>query len=114
RDAGAKLAPLMENSPALTEAKPLAQDLQKLAAIGLEALTFIKSKNAPSAEWRDKQFAELDQIAKPKAALEFAVVSPVRLLISAAFEMPNRKNTSATEWRERIRKSAAPSVPPKN
>ncbi|MBA3693501.1 MAG: family 20 glycosylhydrolase [Acidobacteria bacterium] len=113
-NAGAKLAPLMENSPALTEAKSLAQDLQKLAAIGLEAFTFIKSKNAPSAEWRDKQFAELDQIAKPKAALEFAVVSPVRLLISAAFEMPNRKNMSAAEWRERIRKSAAPNAPPKN
>lgn len=106
--AGVNLAPLTKNSPALAEAEPLAIDLQNLSDIGLAALAQIKSKNAPSIQWRDQQLAALENIAKPKAALEFAVLSPIRLLVGAAFAMPERQKLSAAQWRESIEKSTAP------
>ncbi len=109
-DAAAELAPMMEKSPALSEAKPLAEDWRNLSAIGLEAVSYLEKNSAPPAEWRDAKLKMLDQIAKPKAALEFAVVPGMKLLIAAAAEMPNLKDVSSTERRDRIRKIAFPSA----
>lgn len=97
REAGTELAPVIANSPALTEAKPLAADLEKLGEIGLEAFFYLEKNVAPTVDWRDKQLAALDQISKPKAALEFAVLSGVKKLVAAASEMPNRKNISSQQ-----------------
>ena len=112
--AGTALAPLTTERPALQEAKPLAADLSELSRIGSEAVAFLTKGDAPSIDWRDKQLAALQQIAKPKAALEFAVVPQVRELVVAAYELPNLKNGSPTEWRERVKKAAAGSPPPEN
>jgi len=112
RNQAAKLTPLMEKSAALTEAKPLAADWQNLSAIGLEAVSYLEKGVAPPAEWRDRQLAALEQIAKPKAALEFAALPGVKMLVVAAVEMPNLKNVSVTERRERIRQIAFPKVLP--
>ncbi len=111
RDAAEKLTPVMEESAALTEAKPLLGDWRNLSAISLEAISYLEKNSAPPAEWRDAKLKMLDEIAKPKAALEFAVVPGVKLLIVSAAEMPNLKNVSPTERRERIRKIAFPSAP---
>jgi hexosaminidase len=108
RDAAEKLAPVMEKSAALTEAKPLVGDWRNLTAIGLEAVSYLEKNSTPPAEWRDAKLKMLEEIAKPKAALEFAVVPGMKMLIIAAVEMPNLKNVSATEKRERIRKIAFP------
>lgn len=109
-DAAAELAPMMEKSPALSEARPLAEDWRNLSAIGLEAVSYLEKNSAPPAEWRDAKLKMLDQIAKPKAALEFAVVPGMKLLIAAAAEMPNLKDVSSPERRDRIRKIAFPSA----
>lgn len=94
QNAGKSLAPMIERSPGLQEAKPLVNDLSELGAIGLEAVSFLSKRAAPTAQWRADQIAKLEQIAKPKAALEFAVVKSVRKLVDAAFESPNLKSTS--------------------
>jgi len=113
RETALKLNSVMEDSPALTEAKPLAEDLFNLSRIGSEAISYLEKEVVPTAEWRDAQLKMLDQIAKPKAALEFAVVPGVKMLIVAAVEMPNLKDVAPIERRERIRKIAFPPASPK-
>ncbi len=89
-DAQSGLQTLMENSPALFEAKQLADDLQTLTNIAQEALNDLKLKKVDtslgsgdkSAEWRDAQLKTLDEIAKPKAALEFAVIESIKKMIA--------------------------------
>jgi hexosaminidase len=108
RDAADKLAPVMENSAALAEAKPLLENWRNLNAIGLEAISYLEKNETPPADWQTAKLKMLDEIAKPKAALEFAVIPGMRSLVVAAAEMPNLKNLSPTERRERIKKLALP------
>lgn len=88
------LQKLMSNSPALSEAKQLSTDLQNLTKIAQEAFDRLKLRKIPSgngfgnksAEWRDAQLKTLSEIAKPKAALEFAVVESVKKMVMAVSE----------------------------
>jgi hexosaminidase len=84
RAAEADLMKLLENSPALSEARQLAADFQNLNRIATEALDALDKKQMPNAGWRDARLKTLDEIAKPKAALEIVVVSGVKKLVSAA------------------------------
>ena len=107
-NSGIALIPMIEYSPALMEARPLADDLQSLSDIVLESLSYLQSENGAGTEWRDAKIAALEQIAKPKAALEFPVVSGVRKLVVAASETANRKTMTREKWLEMINKTAAP------
>jgi hypothetical protein len=89
RDTGTSLQPIMENSPALTEAKQLSFDLTKLGEIGLEAISNLENNSGATAEWQDGKLKMLDEIAKPKAALEFQVVGNLKKLVSAAYKRQN-------------------------
>jgi len=113
RAAADKLAPVMEKSAALTEVKPLVEDWRNLIAIALETVSYLEKNSAPTAEWREAKLKMLEAITKPKAALEFAVVSGVKTLVIAAAEMPNMKDVAPLERRERIRKIVSPNAPPK-
>jgi len=108
RDAGPVLETLIDRSPALAEARPLARDLSAAGAIGLEALSYIQQGVAPTAEWRDSRLAALAEIAKPKAALEFPFMTALRELVHAAHEQAALRQTTPAEWRARIRTLAAP------
>ena len=110
RDAQAKLTPMLDQAPALTEAKPLVENWQNLNDIGLEAVSYLEKNRTPPAEWRDAKMKMLAEIAKSKAALEFAALPGVKLLVAAAAEMPNLKDVLPTERRERIRKIAFPNA----
>jgi hexosaminidase len=98
-----ELEALIDGSPALHEARPLAGDLAVLGATGLEALSYISRGVAPSVEWRDARLAALEQIAKPKAALEFPVIPSVRQLVIAASEVSLLKQMTPAEWRAQVR-----------
>ncbi len=87
--AGPELEALIDGSPALAEARPLAADLSRTGTIGLEALSYIEKGVAPGAEWRDARLAALEEAAKPKAALEFPALPGVRALVFAASELPS-------------------------
>jgi len=106
RDAGLMLEALIEKSPALHEARPLAKDLREMGEIGLEALSYLTTGVAPSAEWRPTKLALLDEVTKPKAALEFAIVPQVRELVIAASELAQLQQTTPVEWRRNVKSLA--------
>jgi hexosaminidase len=91
RDAGIALDPMIDRGPALQEARPLAKNLADVAAAGLEAIAYISTGDAATAQWRDAQLAKLDEAAKPKAALELVIIPSVRKLVVAAAELPQSK-----------------------
>ena len=99
---------LIDGSPALAEAKPLAGDLSRMGAAGLEALSYLTKNVAPSPAWRDSRLAVLDEASKPKAALEFPALPSLRELIVATAELPQLKTMTAADWRRRVKQLAAP------
>ncbi|MBV8857984.1 MAG: hypothetical protein JOZ02_13710, partial [Acidobacteria bacterium] len=103
RDAGPELAALIDRSPALAEARPLAADLPALGAAGLEALSYLARGAAPTAEWRDARLAALEQAARPKAALEFVVIDGLRQLVVAAYEQQRLRQMTAAEWKAQVK-----------
>ncbi len=88
RDAGTALGPMIDRAPALQETRPLVANLADVATAGLEAIAYLSTGEAASAEWRDAQLSKLDEAAKPKAALELVVVPSVRKLVIAAAGPP--------------------------
>ncbi|HKQ52683.1 MAG TPA: family 20 glycosylhydrolase, partial [Pyrinomonadaceae bacterium] len=107
-NAGPELEALAEGSPALWEARPLAKDLSDAGEAGLEALSFLTRRVAPSAEWRDARLALLEQSAQPKAALELQVIPALRELVIAASESPQLATEPPAAWRTRVKQLAAP------
>ena len=108
QNAQAKLAPMLDNAAALAEAKPLIENWLNLNAIGLEAVSYLEKNETPPNDWLDAKLRMLDELDKQKAGLQFAVLPGVKMLVAAANEMPNMKNLSPTERRERIREMAFP------
>jgi hypothetical protein len=84
RSAETELQATMEKSPALAEARQLSDDLKNLNQIILEALDAREKGSTPTPEWHAAKTRALDEIAKPKAALEFVIVSGVRKLVDRA------------------------------
>ena len=105
--AGLGLGPLIDHSPALTEARPLANNLADLSQVGSEAIAYLSAGETPTVEWRDAQLAKLDAAAKPKAALEFAVIAGLRKLVFAAAELSELKSSNPAEWNKRVTNLAA-------
>lgn len=108
--AGPALDALIVRSPALVEAKPLADDLSQIASVGLESLAYLSKGVAPTTEWRESRLALLEQAAKPKAALEFAVTPGVRQLVIAAAELPRLQEMTPIEWKANVKRLAQPAV----
>jgi hexosaminidase len=81
-----KLNSIIENSPALHEAKQLSEDLQMLGEIGLRTVEYLETKNKPDAEWQGETLKKLEEIKKPKAALEFMVIGSMQKLVAEAFK----------------------------
>ncbi|HEY0349915.1 MAG TPA: family 20 glycosylhydrolase, partial [Pyrinomonadaceae bacterium] len=110
--ASRRLGPMIDRSPALQEARPLANDLSAIAESGLEALSYLSSGNTPTAEWRQAQLAKLDEATKPKAALEFVVLISVRKLVIAAGELPQLRSMTPAEWNKRVATMTSPPAKP--
>jgi hexosaminidase len=86
QETGRKLKPLMENNPSLFEGKQLAVDLEDLGIIGLELLELLKANKRIDGDWLGGKLKRLDEIAKPKAAVEFQVVESMKRLLTKSFE----------------------------
>lgn len=84
RIAEADLQRVFENSPSLAEAGQLNSDFRNLNQIALEAIDAFDAGRQLDAAWRGAQLKTLDDIAKPKAALEIVVVPAVKKLVAAA------------------------------
>jgi hexosaminidase len=96
------------DSPLLLEAQPLANDLSTASEIGDEAVKRLSSRSASPEGWLAEKLAQLEQAAKPKAAVELVVIQPIRELVAAAAEQEKRKTLSAEEWKQRVKALAAP------
>ena len=106
------LGPMIDRSPALQETRPLANDLSAIAEAALEAMSHLSAVDPATTEWRDAQLAKLDEAAKPKAALEFVVITSVRKLVIAAAELSQLRSTTPAECRNRTTTMARPSAAP--
>jgi hexosaminidase len=112
QNAGRALGPMIDRSPALQEARPLVSNLLAIAETGLEAMSYLSPGDAATQEWRDAQLVKLDEAAKPKAALEFVVITSVRKLVIAAAEVPQLRSITPAEWKKRVTTMATPSAGP--
>jgi hexosaminidase len=108
RNAGPELNLIVERAPGLHEARPLADDLSAISAIGLEATSYLTDNVTPTTQWRDASLARLEQAAKPKAALEFAIVPSLRQLVIAASELSSLPQLPPAEWKVRVKTLANP------
>jgi hexosaminidase len=102
RDAGPMLESMIERSPILREAEQLPRDLSAIGTAGLEALAYIVSDADPPAKWRTDKLAMLEQAAKPKAEVEFAIIAPIKTLVTLAAEFRSLKKVPHAQWREHV------------
>lgn len=100
---------LADQSPLLEkEAKPLAINLFVISQVGAEALKQVKSGQTTTQDWRRIQLGKLEEAAKPTAAVEWAIIQPIKELVIAAAEQEKRKTMSVEEWKKMIKEMAAP------
>ena len=102
RDARPTLEAMIEKAPILREAEQLPRDLAEIGSAGLEALSYLEADIAPPEGWRQAKLAMLDEAAKPKAEVEFAMLGAVRKLIILAAEMPTLKTIPPSQWKDRV------------
>jgi hexosaminidase len=81
---------LMANSPTLAQAEPRAQQLADLGTVGLEAISYLSSGLPAPAGWKAPRLAVLDEAEKPQALVRFTVIQPLRDLVNAVPEAPNK------------------------
>jgi hexosaminidase len=81
---------LMAASPILARAELRVQQLTVLGAIGLDAVSHLSSGLPAAAGWKAQQLALLDEAEKPQALVRFTVIKPLRDLVSAVPDAPNK------------------------
>jgi len=81
---------VMASSPRLAQAQTRAQQLTELGALGLEAISYLSSGQPAGAGWKAEKLAVLDDAEKPQALVRFTVIQPLRDLINAVPESPNK------------------------
>ncbi|MBN1781914.1 family 20 glycosylhydrolase [bacterium] len=77
---------LIQQSPALKEARPLAINLYGCAKTGIEALNKIANHEAVSKKWKKQQLKILESMDKPHAQAELMIVPAIEKLVSAIGE----------------------------
>ena len=92
RELEPRISRLMDRSPILHEAEPVAASLSQIGQAGLEAMSYIDSAESPPAGWAEAKIAMLVAAAKPTSAgVEIAVIPAIKNLIGAANQVPPRK-----------------------
>jgi len=75
---------ILSQHPVWRDAEPIVNGLSELATIGLKALESLTVGIPPPSSWRELTLAQLEQIAKPKAGVTFAVAPALNSLVIAA------------------------------
>jgi len=88
RDNDVQLKPLLERSDLLREDLPVSESLNRLAAIGLQALDYSARGERPADAWLAQQRVFLESCKKPQAELRIAIVPSIEKLINAAASTP--------------------------
>lgn len=72
---------LEANSPLLQETSAHIAAWPKLGVMGIDALQYLRSGNAPPAGWHDAQTAILRDAVKPHELVDFVVLKPLQTLV---------------------------------
>ena len=107
------LQPVLENSPALQEAIPLAMDLRQVSMIGIDAVQFLRSGKLPPPQWVEHSKVVLDQAGQAKLPLELSILRPIRELATAAVELGQLQAMGKEMWRAHVKQVAFPPPPPR-
>jgi len=81
RENNSQLQPLLGSSALLKEAAPLSNDLELVAAAGLEALAYLQPGAAVPPDWQVNRSVQLKAAEAPKAELLNMIVSAVERLV---------------------------------
>jgi hexosaminidase len=73
----------MKTSPRLAEARPRAEELDKLAKTGLEALNYLAQDTKAPAGWKQAKLAEIEEAKRPQALVRFTFLPALTDLINA-------------------------------
>lgn len=82
----APVSKLSEEVPALKEIKPLAENLRELVFMGSDALFYLESGKHPGAQWLENQKKLLEELKKPQAECQLAIIPAVEKLLNALGE----------------------------
>ena len=81
---------VMANSPRLALAEPRARQLTELGTLGLEAVSYLSSGRPADPGWKAEKLAVLDDAEKPQALVRFTVIKPLRDLVAAVPDSPDK------------------------
>jgi hexosaminidase len=81
---------LMASSPTLAYAESRVQQLTELGTLGLEAVSYLSSGLPAPAGWKAARMVVLDEAEKPQALVRFTLIKPLRDLVGAVPEAPNK------------------------
>lgn len=109
----ADLQPVLERNPQLRAAVPHALNLGRVAGVGLEALSYLRSGQAPTEDWAKSSRTALDQATQATVPLELAIIAPLRELVAAAAEIPRLSSMDKAQWRQHVKQQAAPPQRPR-
>jgi hexosaminidase len=112
RDLGPAFQTMESSAPVLAECEGRVSDLKSLGAAGLEALTYLQSRTAPPAGWKETRLALLNQAEKPdKSILKLSWLSSYRALILAAADVDELKTMPPRRWKQQVMQEAAQQEP---
>lgn len=101
-----------EQAPILKDSEARIVDLAKLGTIGLEALTYLQSGNAPSPQWEDAALALVNAAEKPdNSLLKLSWLPSYRALILAAAGVGELHATGPQQWKQQVMQQAAQQEP---
>ena len=77
----AKLQPVLANSFLLAEDAPVSEDLSRMGAIGIQALSYLDRGRRPARAWVKEQRAFLDEAGKLHQELRIAITPSIQKLV---------------------------------
>ena len=79
---GPAINALALETPAIGEALPVVTALERTSVIGLEALSFLRSRTPASAAWLDSATVDLRRFDPPQRLLRVAILPEIRKLVT--------------------------------
>lgn len=78
------VASAVSENPILGEVAPRVQEFDKLAQMGLDAVSYLQNRAAPPSGWLEANLSALDGMEKPEGLVRFVVLEPMRKLVQSA------------------------------
>lgn len=82
-DAAPQLDRMAAGSPLLADVVQRRADWPRLGVMGIESLSYLRSRTLPPEGWQANQMTLLHQAAQPRELVEFVILSPLEKLVLA-------------------------------